>query len=135
MRELDILATLDNLDEVLAFVDEELEKMGCPQRDMYQIDVCVEEIFSNIANYAYNPDTGPATIRVEVLDDPKEITLTFFDHGTPFDPLAKEDPDVTLEAEERRIGGLGVYIVKKSMDQIGYEYRDGQNILTIKKTI
>ena len=89
MRELDILATLDNLDEVLAFVDEELEKMGCPQRDMYQIDVCVEEIFSNIANYAYNPDTGPATIRVEVLDDPKEITLTFFDHGTPFDPLAK----------------------------------------------
>jgi len=135
MKELDILAVLDNLDEVIAFVEGELETLNCPQEQIFQIDVCVEEIFSNIANYAYNPETGPATIRVEVKDDPRSVVLAFLDHGIPYDPLAKDDPDVSLDAARREIGGLGVYIVKKSMDHIAYEYKDGQNILTIKKNL
>ena len=133
MKELDILAVLDNLDDVIAFVEGELETLNCPREQIFQIDICVEEIFANIANYAYNPETGPATIRVEVKDDPRSVVLTFLDHGVPYDPLAKDDPDVSLDAAKRQIGGLGVFIVKKSMDHMAYEYKDGQNILTIKK--
>ena len=133
MKELDILAVLENLDDVIAFVEGELETLNCPREQIFQIDICVEEIFANIANYAYNPETGPATIRVEVKDDPRSVVLTFLDHGVPYDPLAKDDPDVSLDAAKRQIGGLGVFIVKKSMDHMAYEYKDGQNILTIKK--
>ncbi len=135
MRELDIEAKTDNLAQVLQFVDEELEKAGCPMKAMMQIDVAVEEIFVNIACYAYNPETGPATIRTEVTKKPLSVILTFLDHGVPYDPLKKDDPDITLSAEERQIGGLGIFLVKKSMDEIYYEYKDGQNILTIKKNI
>jgi anti-sigma regulatory factor (Ser/Thr protein kinase) len=76
---------------------------------------------------------GEATVRVEVIEDPLAVVITFIDKGVPYDPLAKADPDITLSAEERDIGGLGVYMVKKSMDDIIYEYKDGQNILKIKK--
>ena len=100
-----------------------------------QIDIAVEELFVNIAHYAYNPEVGPVTIRVEVQKEPLAVTVTFIDHGVPYDPLAKEDPDITLSAEERQIGGLGIFMVKKSMDDIAYEYKDGQNILYIKKKI
>ena len=100
-----------------------------------QIDIAIDELFVNIAHYAYNPDIGTATVRVEVKENPLAVIVTFIDHGVQYDPLATEDPDTTLSAEERRIGGLGIYIVKKSMDEITYEYKDGQNILTIKKNI
>ena len=100
-----------------------------------QIDVALEEIFINIANYAYQPGKGPATVRVDVTDNPLTVTITFVDHGIPYDPLAKDDPDVTLPADEREIGGLGIFMVKQSMDDVIYEYRDGHNILTIKKAL
>ena len=100
-----------------------------------QIDIAIDELFSNIAHYAYNPEIGQATVRVEVIEDPLAVTITFIDNGVPYDPLAKSDPDTTLSAEEREIGGLGIYMVKKSMDDITYEYRDGQNILAIKKNL
>ena len=100
-----------------------------------QIDIAIDELFSNIARYAYNPDVGPATVRVEVQENPMAVVITFIDKGVPYDPLKKEDPDVTLSAEERDIGGLGIYMVKKSMDEVLYEYRDGQNILKIKKKL
>ena len=135
MRELVIEALTDNLGQVLGFVDNELENAGCPMKIQMQIDLAVEEIFVNIANYAYNPELGEATIRVEVFDDPLAVVITFLDHGKPYDPLAKEDPDVTLSAEERDIGGLGIFMTKKSMDNIRYEYKDGQNILTIEKNL
>ena len=102
---------------------------------LLQIDIAIDELFGNIAHYAYNPDIGPATVRVEVKENPLAVIVTFIDHGVQYDPLATEDPDTTLSAEERKIGGLGIYIVKKSMDEITYEYKDGQNILTIKKNI
>lgn len=135
MSELTLDAKTENLDKVLSFVDGHLEEQECPMKTQMQIDIAVEELFVNIAHYAYNPEVGPVTIRVEVQKEPLAVTITFIDHGAPYDPLAKEDPDITLSAEERQIGGLGIFMVKKSMDDIAYEYKDGQNILYIKKKI
>ncbi|MBQ3396267.1 MAG: ATP-binding protein [Synergistaceae bacterium] len=135
MKELTLDADVKNLDEVLAFVDEQLEVHDCSPKIQMQIDVAVEELFVNIAHYAYNPETGPATVRVEIQENPLSVIITFIDNGVPYDPLAKPDPDVTLSAEEREIGGLGIYMVKKSMDNIEYEYKDGKNILKIQKNL
>ncbi len=133
MKELSLDAVVENIDTVTNFVNEQLEQYDCPSKAQIQIDIAIDELFSNIARYAYNPDVGPATVRVEVLEDPLSVVITFIDHGMPYDPLSTEDPDLTLSAEERQIGGLGIYMVKKSMDEIAYEYKDGQNILRIKK--
>ena len=133
MKELELEALNDNLPQVLALVDEVLEAAHCPRKIQFQIDIAVEEIFVNIAHYAYKPDVGTATVRVEVMGEPPAVDITFIDSGVPYDPLAKADPDVTLSAEQRQIGGLGIFMVKKTMDDIKYEYIDGQNILTLKK--
>ena len=133
MKELNLEATIENVQTVTQFVEEQLEAVGCPIKAQMQINVAIDELFSNIANYAYNPETGPATVRVEVTEEPLEVTITFIDEGVPYDPLAKEDPDITLSAEERRIGGLGIFLVKKSMDDVTYEYKNGQNVLSIRK--
>lgn len=135
MNELTIDATVENISKVTAFVEEQLEKCDCPMKAMMQIGIAIDELFGNIAHYAYNPDVGPATVRVEVTENPMSVIITFIDNGVQYDPLSKADPDTTLSAEERQIGGLGIYMVKKSMDEINYEYKDGQNILTIKKNI
>ena len=134
MKELTVYATVENIATVTEFVNAQLEQSGCPPKIQMQIDIAIDELFGNIAHYAYDPDVGPATVRVEVDEEPCVI-ITFIDNGVPYDPLGKEDPDITLSAEERGIGGLGVYMVKKSMDDISYEYRDGQNILRIKKRV
>ena len=134
MKELTVDATVENIATVTEFVNAQLEQSGCPPKIQMQIDIAIDELFGNIAHYAYDPDVGPATVRVEVDEEPC-VSNTFIDNGVPYDPLGKEDPDITLSAEERGIGGLGVYMVKKSMDDISYEYRDGQNILRIKKRI
>ena len=133
--EMDIEAVTENLPDVLAFVDGRLEHIGCPIKTQMQIDVAVEEIFVNIASYAYAPEKGNATVRVEVLENPLMVSITFIDRGIPYDPLAKKDPDVSLTAEERDIGGLGIFMTKKIMDDVVYEYRDGKNILTLKKNL
>ncbi len=133
--ELEIEAAPENLTEVQAFVDEHLEAAQCPPKAQMQIGVAVEEIFVNIAHYAYAPDKGRATVRVEVSGEPVEVTITFIDHGIPYDPLARTDPNVALPADERQIGGLGIFMTKKLMDDVAYEYRDGQNILTLKKNL
>jgi anti-sigma regulatory factor (Ser/Thr protein kinase) len=100
-----------------------------------QINIAVDQLCSNIARYAYEPEKGPATVRVEVDPDSPEVVITFLDHGKPYNPLENEDPDITLSAEERGIGGLGIFMVKKTMDEIEYEYRDGKNILRVKKKL
>ncbi len=135
MKELTINATIDNIPAVTAFVDEELEALDCPMKAQMQIDIAIDELFSNIAYYAYHPDVGPATVRVEVQQEPLAVVITFIDNGVPYDPLSNDDPDTSLSAEERDIGGLGIYMVKKSMDVVTYEYKNKQNILTIKKKI
>lgn len=134
-NELDIEALTRNLPRVLKFVEEQLTSVGCPMRAMMQITVAVEEIFVNIANYAYSPRKGRAVVRVEITKDPIVVTITFIDKGIPYDPLKKRDPDVTLSASERAIGGLGIFLVKKTMDDVTYEYKDGQNILRLKKNL
>jgi anti-sigma regulatory factor (Ser/Thr protein kinase) len=135
MKELTIEATVENIETVTDFVNEQLETLDCPMKAQIQIDIAIDELFGNIAHYAYNPEIGQATVRVEVIEDPLSVIITFIDNGVPYDPLAKTDPDTTLSAEERDIGGLGIYMVKKSMDEITYEYKDGHNILCIKKKL
>ena len=135
VTELTVDATVGNIEKVTAFVNGKLEAHGCPLKAQKQIDLAIDELFGNIASYAYNPDVGPATVRVEVEKDPLSVIVTFIDRGKPYDPLKHSDPDVTLSAEEREIGGLGIFLVKKTMDDVSYEYKDGQNILTIRKSI
>lgn len=135
MKEMTIEATVENIEKVTDFVNEQLEEIGCSMKAQMQIDVAIDELFGNIAHYAYDPETGPATVLVEVTKAPVSVIITFIDHGVPYDPLKKADPDLTLSADEREIGGLGIFMVKKTMDEITYEYRDGQNILRIRKEI
>ena len=135
MKELTILATIENIATVTDFVNEQLESYDCPMKAQMQIDIAIDELFGNIAHYAYNPDVGDVTVRVEVIEEPLSVIITFIDKGVPYDPLAKDDPNISLSAEEREIGGLGIFMVKKTLDEITYEYKDGQNILTIKKSL
>ena len=134
-KDLDIVAVEDNLNAVMDFVNENLEAVGCSMKSQMQIDIAVEEIFVNICKYAYHPDKGRAVVRVEVLDDPVQVKITFIDHGKPYDPLLKDDPDITLSADQRDIGGLGIFMVKQTMDAVEYQYKDGSNILTLIKNL
>ncbi len=132
-REMVTGAKTENLGAVNAFVEEILEGTACPPAMAMQISVCVEEIFVNIASYAYPEGGGEAAVYAEILKDPEGLLLTFSDEGIPYDPLSKPDPDVTLPASQRPIGGLGIYMTKKMMDEVSYEHRDGKNVLTLKK--
>ncbi len=134
-HEINVPATDAELQHVSEFISGHLEAAGCSMKASMQIDVAVEEIFVNIAHYAYSPNTGDAHISIEIDGEPKMAEIEFRDNGMQFDPLAKPDPDITLSAEERGIGGLGIYMVKKSMDEVAYRYENGQNILTIKKSL
>lgn len=124
-------ATAENLYKVMDFVDGFLENGGCPMKAKMQIDLSVEEIYINISNYAYGDSIGKAEVSVDLNND--EITIVFKDSGIPYDPLKKEEPNVNLPAEEREIGGLGIFLVNKNMDSLSYEYKDNKNILTMKK--
>lgn len=135
MKELVIEAKKTNLDAVLSFIDEQLGEAECSKKTRMTIDVAVEELFVNISSYAYDPKIGTAVVQVSVHNEPLSVEITFIDNGKPYDPLAKPDPDVTLDAEHRQIGGLGIFMVKNSMDDVQYEYKDGRNILTIKKVL
>ena len=135
MKEFDISAEKENLPKVLEFVEGQLEALECSRKVITQLDIAVEEIFVNIASYAYDPLTGPATIRTEITRDPLAVIISFIDNGIPYDPLAKPDPDINLPLKQRKQGGLGIFMVKNSMDDVNYEYKNGQNILTIKKNI
>ena len=138
IKELSVEADVKNLDKVLLFLGERLDALGCSPRAKMQIEVALEEIFVNVASYAYEKserETDIVSISVENSTEPLRVEVTITDSGIPFDPLAKEDPDVTLTAEQRKIGGLGIYMVKKSMDQGRYEYRDGKNVLTFRKDL
>lgn len=124
-------ASDDTLADALALVEEELEKVDCPMKWVMQITVCVEEMFVNVAHYAYGEGAGDVTMQIDTT--PSSVSITLIDSGMAFDPLAKDDPDITLSAEERGIGGLGIYMVKKSMDEVRYERKNGQNIFTMVK--
>ena len=139
MNEIRVKALNENVDKVVDFVNSELEAKDCSIKAQTQIDVAIDELFSNIANYAYVGEVGDAIIQIsfEEIDDCQSniCMIKFIDSGKPYNPLEKEDPDTSLSAEEREIGGLGIFIVKKTMDDMQYEYKNGQNILSIKKKI
>ena len=135
MKELTIVATVENIGAVTDFVDAQLEALDCPMKALMQINIAIDELFGNIAHYAYNPDVGEATVRVEVEEEPLSVIITFIDGGVPYDPLQAAEPDTTLSAEERALGGLGIFMVRKSMDEITYRYENGRNILSIRKTL
>jgi serine/threonine-protein kinase RsbW len=128
-------AKTEELDRVISFIEEELEANEGSMKVKLLIAVAVEEIFVNIAHYAYTPGEGTAEIQVSFFGQPKSVLISFIDSGIPYNPLIKADPDITLSVEDRKIGGLGIYMVKKSMDQVLYEYKEGKNRLTIIKKI
>ena len=128
-------AAIADIPAVTEFVEKELEKMDCPMKSVIAINVAIDELFSNIVRYGYPDGPGPVTVRVTEMQDPHTVTVEFIDHGIPYNPLEAEDPDVTLSAEERGIGGLGIFMVKKTMDDVQYKYENGQNILTIFKRL
>ena len=135
MRELELDALRENLPKVLSFIDEDLEAAECPMMTQTAIEIAVEEIYINIASYAYGDKTGKALIQVAMTDEPLSIEITFIDSGTKYNPLEKEDPDLNLPLMERKKGGLGIFMVKESMDDVLYEYKDGKNMLTICKNL
>jgi anti-sigma regulatory factor (Ser/Thr protein kinase) len=135
MSELTVDATIESINKITTYVDNQLSAWHCPVKVQMQFDIAIDEIVSNISRYAYSPQTGKVTVRVEMAQEPLSVTLSFMDNGAPFDPLKMADPDVTQPADEREIGGLGIYMVKRSMDSIAYKYKDGTNILSIRKEI
>ena len=135
MPKITLPAALENIEAATDFINEILEGAGCPMKAQMQLDVALDELMSNVAMYAYAPGTGDVTVSIKILDDPRRAVLTITDKGMPYDPLQKEDPDVTLSADEREIGGLGIFIVKKSMDDMTYDYKNGKNVVTIVKNI
>lgn len=135
MKEITLDATIENIWVLTDFVDELLDETDCPMKTKMQIDIAIDELFGNIAHYAYKDGVGKATVRVEILENPKAVSITFIDSGVPYNPLEKPDPDVTLSAADRKIGGLGIFIVKKNMDDVQYNYCNGQNTLRIIKYV
>ena len=135
MKELTLQAVTENIPKVTAFIDEQLEALDCAMKAQMQIDVAIDELFGNIAHYAYAPETGDATVRFDFEASSRIATITFMDSGVPFDPLTKTDPDVSSPADDRPIGGLGIFLVKKTMDLVEYRYENGMNVLLIQKRI
>lgn len=132
MKEITCDASLENIAVITEGVDGFLEEAGCSMKVQISIDVAIDEIVSNIVNYGYKDTVG--TVRVTVETEDNKATICFEDRGIPYNPLEKEDPDITLSAEERQIGGLGIFLVKKTMDDMFYEFSDGCNRLTIVKS-
>ncbi len=135
MKELKLIASDDTLYTVLDELKACLEENHCSDELITPIMIAAEEIYVNIAHYAYGGNEGEAKVTIDVSPNPKRVRLVFKDHGVPYNPLAKEDPDINASAEERNIGGLGIFMVKEIMDTVSYEYNDGQNILTIEKAL
>ena len=135
MKEITIDALIENINTVTAFVDDLLDEIDCPMKSKIQIHIVIDEIFGNICHYAYKDSVGTVTVSVELQNTPKAICLTFTDNGIPYNPLETEDPDITLSSEERNIGGLGIYLVKRNMDEIKYEYINKQNRLWMEKKL
>ncbi len=135
MNELEVPSDIDRLYEVQDFVRGSLGDMGASERSLMQLELVVEEVFINIVRYAYPPGTGKIWVGCDVSEDTMSVTLTFTDRGPEFDPLMSPDPDTHAPAEDREVGGLGIFLVKRNVDGISYRRRDGYNILTIEKNL
>lgn len=123
------------LPDVLAFVEEQLDSFECPMKLQIAVCVAIEEVFVNVAQYAYGADAGDVSLGIGFDEETRTLTFRMADKGSPFDPLQNPDPDITRSAEEREIGGLGIFITKKTMDSLTYAHEMGENILTMQKKI
>lgn len=128
-------AKIEALPDILGFVDEMLEKYECPMKIQTAICVAIEEVFVNVARYAYENGEGEVSLGIGFDEESRTVTFRMADGGIPFDPLKKPDPDITLSADEREIGGLGIFITKKTMDSVEYAYENGENVLNMTKKI
>lgn len=128
-------AKTEALSDVLGFVEQTLESFECPMKTQMALCVAIEEVFVNVAHYAYPDSEGDMTLDIGFAEESRTVTFRMADKGIPFDPLKKSDPDITLSAEDREIGGLGIFITKKTMDSLSYAYENGENILTMIKKI
>ncbi len=126
-------AELKDIGRITEFVEEKVSGMGGSMADVVSINVAIDEIVNNIVSYGYGEERGPITVRLNPKKNPDRVDITFIDEGIPYNPVTKDDPDTTLSAEEREIGGLGIFIVKKTMDDMKYRYENGRNILTITR--
>ena len=136
MERITVPAKIESLGEVNAFVGAQLADRKCTDEEtLFQLRLAIEEIFVNIASYAYHPRDGVAEVCCEVLEDPLRVVIQFLDSGVPFDPLAQEDADTSEEGLIERDGGLGILLVKSMMDEVQYTYENGKNILTILKKL
>lgn len=133
MDKITVEAVVENLQTVIDFATTHLEERGCSMKTITQTELVIEEVFVNISNYAYHPKIGAATFVIEFEENPSALLMTFIDGGKPYNPLEKDDPDTSLALDERDVGGLGIYLVKKNVDEISYEHTDGKNILHMKK--
>lgn len=120
----------DSIPEAEAYISGVLEEASVSMKTSYTVDVVMDEMYSNIVNYS-----GAQNAWISCKVDAESIVITLEDDGVPYNPLQKEDPDVTLSVEEREVGGLGIFIVKKIMDEIQYAYQDGRNCVTMKKLL
>lgn len=130
-----VRAVMDNLDIVLSFVRKKMNRSESGMLDCLTLEMVVEELYTNIASYAYGTQTGIVTVECSARQKPRELKVTFMDRGMPYNPLEHEDPDISVPIEERQIGGNGILMAKKMMDDIQYEFRDGVNVLTVRKQI
>ena len=128
-------AKTEALNDVLAYVEQTLESFDCSMKVQMAICVAIEEVFVNVAHYAYPDGEGEMELGIGFDEASREVTFRITDKGVPFDPLQKPDPDITLSAEEREIGGLGIFIAKQTMDSLSYAYENGENILTMIKKL
>jgi len=134
-EQISVPASTGKMDETLSWIDAHLDSAGFGKKPRSNVMLAAEEIFVNIANYAYTGSGGEGLVTIHFSMTESGAQIVFTDDGAPYDPLSRDDPDVTLTAEERKIGGLGIYLVKKMMDSVEYRYDDGKNILTIKKNL
>ena len=138
MENIIISAEKEKLNTVLDFINKRLNSLNPSRKFRMQLELSVEEIFSNIVNYAYtmdNTDNNTITIKYHVEKNPPKVVVEFLDNGTPFNPLKNQDPDTLLSSEDRKIGGLGIFLSKKSVDNIEYKYENNKNILKLEKNL
>ena len=133
IKTLTVESKKENVVAVTEFVENLLESIDCPIRNIMQISVAIDELYSNVSKYAYGESTGVVEVEVESIDEPKGVSITLRDEGIKYNPLENEDPDISLSAEEREIGGLGILVVKKTMDDLLYKFENGKNCVTIIK--
>ena len=135
MRELAIEAVAENLQTVMDFTTDTLSDKNCSPKTLYQLELVLEEIFINIVSYAYEGDDRPVVLSVHLEEDPAAIVVTFRDKGAPYNPLERSDPDLSAKLEKREIGGLGIFLVKKNVDEIWYEHINDENVLGFRKKL